>query len=266
MLTKWDEPTIRDMVADQARLKMFGSPAVGCQVQKYREAQVRLRNTAAELQQMLGELGYCRQWRLPQNAVLADVGAMDLDDARYDLGRRHQELIDLVAGNFQRDLEAAAQANKVGRIQWLGDRACRFDYFDTERSRTLTRIHERTVKHSHELVDARRVRLPAWSVRKPKRCREIIRVMPPWMQKHSYIVTGRQILARRENIRETDTPNELAAAAHWVGRKFRQAGQQVIHSGAGALRAVSRVPEITMAVLRDPALVIGDFVLTGWED
>jgi hypothetical protein len=190
---------------------------------------------------------------------------MGLEDARLMLRDRHRKLLDSIDREFQEDLEFAARAERVGKIEWLGDRACRFYYFDTKRSRTLSRIRSRTMKHTHDLVDARKVRLPADHVKKPKMCRNIIRAMPLWMRKHSYIVVGTQVVGNIERVDQTEEPNELLAAAKWAGRKLTRAHRKAVRAGKGAVRTASGLNRLTTAILRDPALVIGDYVLTGWE-
>jgi hypothetical protein len=214
---------------------------------------------------MVSALGFHRPWHLPQIVIPAEIGALDDQHARRAFADRHRGLLDTIEWNFQHDLESAARANVVGRIEWLSDRACRFYYFDTERSRTLTRIRTRTVKHTHDLIHAKKVRLPAPNVRKPRTCCQIIRAMPPWVQKRSSIVVGDQIVADVEQVGQTDEPNELVLAARWIGRKLEQGRQTAYRAAAKVMQAASKLTETTTDILRDPALVIGDYVLAGWE-
>jgi hypothetical protein len=191
---------------------------------------------------------------------------IDHEEVRQELQTRHQELLKSIEKHFLRDLESAAQANRIGRIEWFGNRSCRFNYFDTEQSRSLTRVRTRKMSHTHDLIGARRVRLPANSVKKPRGCSRIIRAMPLWMQKHSYIVVGTQIAANIEQVDEADEPNELILAARWAGQKLQQGQKMAARAASRVAAATSRLVETTTKILPDPALVIADYVLFGWED
>jgi hypothetical protein len=265
MLTRFDNPTFGQMIAACAPLRMVGTPTTLSQLQAFRTAEEKALGAAAEMRQMMTSLGEDRPWQLPTTVVPAEIGMIDHEEIRPELQTRHQELLERIEKYFLRDLESAAHANRIGRIEWLGDRCCRFNYFDTERSRSLTRLRTRTMNHTHDLICAKRVRLPAHSVKKPRRCSEIIRAMPLWMQKHSYIVVGTQIAANIELVAQADEPNELALAARWAGQKLQQGGKEAARAPARVADAASRLVKTMTKILPDPALVIADYVLFGWE-
>ena len=265
MLTRFDNPTFAQMLADRAPLGMVGTPSTLSQLQAFRAAEQKALDAAAEIQQMTKTLGVDRQWQLPATVISAKYATIDHEEGRQGLQARHQKNLESIEEQFLRDLESAADGNRIGRIEWLGDRCCRFNYFDTERSRSLTRIRTRTMNHTHDLINARRVRLPANSVRKPQRCSEIIRAMPLWMQRHSYIVVGTQIAANIEQVAEADEPNELVLAAQWLGRKIEQSRERAARAAAKVASATSRFMKTTLWIVHDPGLVIADYVLFGWE-
>jgi hypothetical protein len=89
--------------------------------------------------------------------------------------------------------------------------------------------------------------------------------MPPWMQKHSYIVVGTQIAANVEQVGQADEPNELVLLARWAGRKLQRGRERTTRATARVAEAASRLAKTTTQILRDPALVITDYVLFGWE-
>ncbi len=262
MLTKLSNPTVGEIIEDRSRMPLGAGPTTRSLVQAYRIGEQRAHSAANELQHVLRNLGTNPTWNLPTDLVPAEIGTRDRDDARMMLAERHQASIEQIEAKFLRGLEEASEANLVGRIQWVGDRACRFHYFDKERDRTLTKLRTRTIKHTHDLVDARRVRLPATSVKRPRRCQAIIRSLPPWLAKHCYIVTGSQIVADVEQVAETEAPNEVVVATRWLGKKLRRGAKAV---AKGTAVAASVPLALSTAVLSDPALVVGDFVLYGWE-
>ena len=265
MLTKWDEPTLDAMIENQASLGLMASPNRTENLRAFRRAEQRVRSVAGQLQRMLRAVGYEASWELPTKVIGAEIGSYERQEAQEELRRWHQEFVETLTASFRRDLEQAAETNLVGRIEWLGDHACRFDFFEKERSRGLTTNRTRTVQHTHELIDARKARLPAYRVKQPARCKVLIRAMPVWMQKHAYIVTGTQIAANLDQVDEREEPNELVETARWLTRSVRSGAQAVRDSGRQIGRRVNRLAS-SIEILKDPALVIGDYVLTGWEE
>ena len=86
--------------------------------------------------------------------------------------------------------------------------------------------------------------------------------MPFWMVKHGYIVTGTQIVADVGQVAERKEPNELVTAARRMAGGAKRSAQVVLDRAAAA----ASIPlGLSTAIRRDPGLVIGDYVLTGWE-
>ncbi len=89
--------------------------------------------------------------------------------------------------------------------------------------------------------------------------------MPLWMQKHSYIAVGTLIAADIQQVAQADEPNELVLAARWAGQKLQQGRKEAARAPARIADAASRLVKTTTTILPDPALVIADYVLFGWE-
>ncbi len=263
MITAFSPPTLPEIIKDRATIRHGGQPTTRSLLQGFRKSEGRLKEVVADLQKMFVTLGFNPTWQVQSVPITAEIGTLPHEKARQALEHRFADSVDYIARNVQRDL---ASSSMVGRITWLGPRECRFSFFDTERSRTLTRTTTRTLKHTHDLIHARKVRLPARSVRKPKACRALIRAMPPWVRKHSYIVAGTQINANIEQVGETDRPSELVVLGRWIGRKLQEGRRKAARAGAQVVDAAARLGKSSTAILRDPALVIGDYVLFGWEE
>ena len=82
--------------------------------------------------------------------------------------------------------------------------------------------------------------------------------MPDWMQRYAYIVTGTQILANIEQVDQTEKPNELVRAVNWTGRNLRSVWNS-------ANNTIERWSTSDSSILFDPALVISNFTLVGWN-
>lgn len=267
MLSVFSEPSLAEMVAEEACFRMPRGSRITSLVQETRRAEERARNVVAECQQMFHTLGEDEPWSVPTKLIEAQIAKLDIDAAREECRVHFEELAREIGRKLEARMEEAANANHIGEIEWFRDpvfnrpKGCRFHFYERQQSRTLTTIRERTVRLSHEVVDAKRHRLPARSVRKPKRCREIIAAMPAFMCKHSYIVTGTQILSDEEQLEATERPNELVqigrSAAGLIGRSAAAVAR-------ASHEAYERVRNID--IVRDPALVIGKFVLVGWND
>jgi hypothetical protein len=265
MLMRFEDPTFGEMIADRASFPKGGTPTTLSQLQAFRIAEQKALNAASEMRQMMTTLGVSSPWQLPTTVVPAEIATLSHDEARVELQARHQKILESIEKHFLRDLQSATQTNRIGQIEWLGDRCCRLNYFEDERSRSLTKIRTRTLDHTHDLLNAKRVRLPANRVQKPRRCIEIIHAMPPWMQRYSYIVVGTQIAANIEQVAETDQPNELVLATRWAGEKLRQGRKAANRAAAGVSNAVRNFSKTMTNILPDPALVIAGYVLFGWE-
>ena len=264
MISRFENRTIEDLIADQARMSLGGGSTTTSLVRAYRDGSDGLRRVDNQLQDVVRQVGHEPTWHTPDDVVPAEIGAVDRDQARELLREKHRSAVKRLASDFEQGLEDAALANRVGTIEWFGERACRFHYFDRLQSRGLTTLRTRTIKNSHDLIDCRKIRVPAHSVWQPRKCQQLVRRLPAWLAKHSFVVVGTQIVADIEQVEETVEPNELAVAAKWVAGRVRRGAKAVadgVASAAGTFR------ELSTAIAPDPALVVGgSFVLCGWNE
>ena len=91
--------------------------------------------------------------------------------------------------------------------------------------------------HIHDIVDAHRLRLGDKSIGIPARVQPIIQAIPAWLASFAEIVAGNEISSE---VHEVNRKKEILRESQWVGE------------------------EITYR--KDPALVIGCYVLAGWEN
>ncbi len=152
-------------------------------------------------------------------------------------------------------LDQLVSSQQVGVIDWLTGDVCRYHFVRavivqstgpsvTTRSdnghtlrettkQTILETH-RAALHTHELVNARKHRLPALEVPKPRGVHELISTIPVWLQPYIRVVAGDQI---RESVIERDLRTDTR----------EQTTERVLFS-------------------RDPAVVLGRYVLAGWTD
>ena len=259
MLTKWDEPTVAEILQNRNRFHSGRSPNRAKQLQAFRDAEDRLFGDADELKQMVQAIGHEPRWNISaRQSFSAELGTLEHEDTHQEFQVFHEQLVEELESNFCDALEEAAEANLVGRIKWLGPKACRFDFFEKEQSKSLTKVRTRTIKHSHELINAKKERLPARHVPQPRRCKELIQAMPSWM--NAYIVTGTLIRADHQQVAETEEASQLVRATRAAGR-----GIGIAAAAPGKAIGAALVKIRENLIDADPALIVGDFVLTGWR-
>jgi hypothetical protein len=179
----------------------------------------------------------------------------------YDIGLKFAigELIqDILDG-----LERLVSTQLVGKIKWYSPQVCEYDFYravvvqslgessttrreegskviDTT-TRTVTDNH-RVAIHSHEVINAKKLALPAEKILRPQSVSTLIESIPIWLKHSVRVVAGDQI-------RETIVERELRT----VSREDRSE------------RVVATRSEDTI-YRWDPALVLGPYVLAGWTD
>jgi hypothetical protein len=183
------------------------------------------------------------------NFIIRQTLEQSLHEACEQLILRAVEALDFMVG-----------MEMVGLLQWHGDRACKYHHFrhvviehkadqrllthttdgptlQTVRRRIETDVEHthRRARHIHELVDAKNHALPT-SVPMPARVRTLAEGIPTWLRSLGRVVTGTEVFRR---IIERDVRVEKK----------------------------TEVEEHTEVFYKpDPALCLGFYVLTGWND
>ena len=96
MLTRWDEPSFGQMIADRAAIPLCGKPNTTPLLHAYRVGEQRARRVAEELQHMLRRIGSDRSWSLPTDIVPAEIGNLGRDEVRLELDARHRNLLERI--------------------------------------------------------------------------------------------------------------------------------------------------------------------------
>ncbi|QDT46146.1 hypothetical protein Pan258_01630 [Symmachiella dynata] len=255
MLTTFSEPTFLDILRDECRFRPIG-PGKASLAKKYAEAMDHANRRMWELQIFLEHLGIRTNWRFADSVAGSDV--MASEDAKEELVRMHEEFLEQATAQFAFDLSKGANTYRVGTMEWFAKDVCRFSFYVDSVSRSLMERTTSRMRHTHDLVRARKVRLPARSVNKPAECRRIIKAMPDFLHRWAYIVTGERIARKSEEAERRIDPTLLAKTVETVVSTGKAAATATF---AAADAFGKRVQE----VVSDPALVLGDYVLTGWE-
>jgi hypothetical protein len=190
-----------------------------------------------------------------------------------------------------------------GRIVWHDDTRCSFDYPEAKITKTLTKRIITTVRHRHDLVDARQHKLPC-DVPRPRTVDMIIREIPSVLHPYLRVVTGLEMV--KSSIPEGQSEelngfgrflqgagaaasNGMAAAAKFASNGMdtaariaksgidtagRIAGDANVQSGVATVAGVAALGGIgywlatiaAQVAILDPALCLGDVVLCGWEN
>ena len=215
----------------------------------------------------------------------ADVAALPYEEALATLKQRHDTLVQKVATMFD--------CPRIGRFEWLSDDAARFSYVTVRRERGLLKVRDHRNKHVHDLVKA--VSHPFADeipIRDP-RAKQLIDMIPSSLKPYGRIIAGLEIVKGHEFAGTDETLTGLGRIVHGAkqavvtgarstaesGRKAatviaRGAGRTLSSGsawtaagiGAAVLGTLGLLATMAQVVIADPALVIGEYVLYGWED
>jgi hypothetical protein len=169
-------------------------------------------------------------------------------------------------------LAAALNVPQLGRVDWPDEESCRFTYFEVAKDRGLLHNRFRRIAHQHDVVKARLHKLPADEVTMPKRARHILNAIPGPLRPYTRVITGLEV---RNEIREESRRNEST----WLGQAIQVGARQVRQAATAAgtgLAAAGRSLGTGLAsalsaiaaplAIADPAIVIGEVCLYGWEN
>lgn len=198
------------------------------------------------------------------------------------------EVMRRVLDDFAERLERRLLPNRIGRIEWYSRHECRIIYYEHQVFHGVFGREIEIFEHEHELVAARLHALPALEIRKPRRALAMIRALD-LLHPYARILTGtiaskrvrrlepeseRTLLGRVIDEAVVTTSHLLREAASAIPRRGRVAsaatGEANGHEGGNPPgqpeSIIARSINYIAAALKDPALVLGDRVLTAWEE
>lgn len=178
--------------------------------------------------------------------------------------------------NFDGLLDQSLYASPFfGRVTFAGEHECTFTYFDSRIRHGIVQTSHEITRHEHHLVQVRIRKLDDRDVKLPRPQRRIVAMLPRDLGPMVRVVTGLLILKK-----EGDAGT--VRHDHAFGRFLRKAGAAAVKYGPGAavgagagagialgaaalFSAISSAASAAAVVaVADPALVLGDVVLTGW--
>ncbi len=159
---------------------------------------------------------------------------------------------------------------RVGTIAWSDDGdSCRFRFHEVHRRRGLFRELVGRTPHEHELVRARVRRVDDKDAKLPKVAQAIVNELTPELRRELRVVVGTEIV---RNVGEREVKSELTPlgqALIGAGKKAAQtavvAGPLVAKGLVGSAAFLGAGLVASAVFLADPALVLGDVCLYGWE-
>lgn len=159
-------------------------------------------------------------------------------------------------------LAASARATKVGRVEWMSEDACRFSFNDVRTIRGLLAHTIVRTSHTHELVRTRVHRLPANEIPKPHAAKVLLSKMGEPLREATRVVTGMLVVKGEEATEKLREATALGRGVEKISMGVRMLAAKGKAAAAGVGKAVSGL----QVALSDPAIVVGDLVLYGWED
>ena len=252
----------------------------------YPEACHRLMTVAIALRMILSKY-FGKDLKLP---VLPIVGAMN----------GSHELMEAALHAFCAELVQNLISAGCGKMLWHDKTRCSFDFPEAKFSYSLFKRKVTTVRCRHDLVDARQHILPC-SVRRPPVVDQIIAAFPSPLVRHLRIVTGMEVVkshavesehsglnkfgqfvqdaAKKAGVAANAAGNAVTSAANSAGRGLNAAknaiekNPNVVAGVVGAAAAgglgywlLTAATVAAQVAIVDPALVLGDIVLCGWEN
>lgn len=195
------------------------------------------------------------------------IAALNYDDALHTMQEGMQEVFFRAHREFERC--------RAGRITCSDDgENCRFTFHEVYRRKGIFRETISRTPHEHELVRVRFRRVDDPSLTLPPIAQGIVNDLTPGLRRQLRIVVGTEVV---RSVGDGEVRNELTA----LGRAVVGAGKEAARIGAivvpivggiaaGGLVGAAAVAGVGMLAsamfVADPALVLGDVCLYGWED
>lgn len=243
-----------DPLFQEIKLKIYGSN-ISAYFRQYADSFTTLRKLSEQIDvfssflvlQNMGVSANIFPFKLP-SISMAEVAIKPNEDVRVTLMEGLRQGIVALREKVVATLDDLVAQKQVGLIQWFSQSVCRFSYYTamhkdqvvrqyqqrnqriTERERT--HIH---MMHIHDVIEAEQIPLPASSVKMPRRVRALINEFPESLKPFGRVVIG----------------NEIATQTTEVNR---------------AREIITETEVIESSFRRDPALILGHYVLAGWEN
>lgn len=240
---------------------------------------VELRSAIALSLQRIARTEFGHDVELPPTPLAEASVAADMDARAADV---------LVERIMQYDVALDAslrQCPYFGRVEYAGPHECVFRYCDATKTYDALQTTHHIRTHEHHLVQAQERKLSDPQVFLPRKQRRILRLLPKEVYPQVRVVTGLLVLQK-------EADGGTVRRDHAVGRTLRQVGHAAKTYGRGAARGVAAgaaaagivaglttlisavalswaataatVGTVAVVAAADPALVLGDLVISGW--
>ncbi len=193
--------------------------------------------------------------------------------------REAQRLVDQTVAAAAHALREELLRQGFKPVRWNEDcESGSFAYRDVEQHRGLLRHTVRTTPHKHTITRANIRRLDDPDVRLSAKAQALSADLDPDLRRVLRVVVGTEIVrdVGAESVQQQWTPlaKRVARVGKIAGQSAALAGIGAAIVGAGALlgtaaaTAVSSLGTAAVAtvVVADPALILGDMCLIGWEE
>ncbi len=172
------------------------------------------------------------------------------------------------------------QCPYFGRATYAGPHECVFTFFDATKRHALMQTTHQIVGHEHHLVQVRERKLTDTDVVLPEKQRRMVRALPAILRPNLRIITGLLVLKKEQNAGVIRHDHAVGTGLRRVGRaalKYGPGASAGVAAGAVAAGIVTGVmamvhaaaataATVAVVAVADPALVIGDLVISGWID
>jgi len=204
---------------------------------------------------------------LPAPPVLgAEVAALPFE--------RAQAAIEQTVGAVADGVRQAFVAQRVGTLEWGADGdSCTFSFQEVAHRRGMFREVIRRTPHTHVLVRARIRPLDDRDVRLPPAARALVADLSPELRHELRVIVGTEVVRQvgATEVRKQFTPfgEKVLSFGKAAGQAAAVAGVGAAAVvGAGLLGATGLGAGLLLAsvFVADPALVLGDVCLFGWEE
>lgn len=164
------------------------------------------------------------------------------------------------------------------RLEYTGPHECIFRYCDAVTSHGVLDSTHHIHAHEHHLVQTQERRLDDPSVVLPSKQRRIVRQIPATVHRQLRVVTGMLVLMKEQDCGVVRREHAVGRTLRQVAGAARRYGPEAIKgvaAGAAAAGVVAGAVSVIGAIASsmaaaavvaaaDPALVIGDLVISGW--
>jgi hypothetical protein len=189
--------------------------------------------------------------------------------------REAKQAVDATVGQLAAAVHDELVRHKLGTVEWGEDgESARFTFQEVVQRKGLLRHVVHRTPHTHLVVRARIRPLDDRDVKLPAGAQAIVADLLPELRRELRVVVGAEIVRETgaEEVRKEWTPLAKGAARFGkiAGSVAAAAGLGAAAVGAASLLGAAAATVGTAAVatvfVADPALVLGDVCLFGWEE